>query len=339
MMVVLYHCNYMYYSHAAEQLAINTRQLSVLAMSVDIFFVISGFIMMLVSDRKDSTAISSVSFMADRIVRVVPVYWFYTALVALVGLAAPSLLRSATVNPETFIKSLFFIPFFRENGIPQPLLGVGWTLNYEMVFYVTFALLLPLGQWTRVAALAGVFGVLFAVGLAVGQDTIFGTFFSQSIVFTFVGGMILYLMLERWGPLPPASAAVLAAVAVAYLGWIDPADANWGRRLPYWGLPAMAIVYAALSLPQMGGRPARILERIGDASYSIYLTHIFTISGLYFAFSAVWRLDALPFTVVTFLVSIAIGCLAYVILERPMLRGARRIADALLRRRSSASVS
>ena len=111
---------------------------------VDIFFVISGFIMWVTTHDRPTTPLR---FMTNRIVRIVPLYWLITLAVAAMAFAVPSLFRGVVLTPEHVIKSLLFIPHYYP-GMPTrvwPLLLPGWTLNYEMVFYLVFAiaLLLP----------------------------------------------------------------------------------------------------------------------------------------------------------------------------------------------------
>ena len=103
---------------------------------VDIFFVISGFIMVYTTMDRE---ITPWSFMADRIARIVPAYWAATLGVFFLALVAPSLLQTSHMQWGELFKSLVFVPFRKANGLVQPVLFVGWTLNYEMFFYLMFA--------------------------------------------------------------------------------------------------------------------------------------------------------------------------------------------------------
>ncbi len=100
---------------------------------VDIFFVISGYVMML------STATGSHQFLLKRLIRIVPLYWAATLAVFLIALLIPSLLNNTSANLVHLIKSLLFVPFDKNGTGHQPLLTIGWTLNFEMYFYLLFA--------------------------------------------------------------------------------------------------------------------------------------------------------------------------------------------------------
>jgi peptidoglycan/LPS O-acetylase OafA/YrhL len=79
------------------------------------------------------------SFMANRIARIAPIYWTITLAVFTISPVAPSLLQATMPDWRELLKSLAFVPFEKSNGLTQPVLFVGWTLNYEMLFYALFA--------------------------------------------------------------------------------------------------------------------------------------------------------------------------------------------------------
>jgi hypothetical protein len=194
----------------------------------------------------------------------------------------PELMRSTQVSAETVVKSLLFIPFFQPNGNLAPVLGVGWTLNYEMGFYAVFAVLLGLGMRARVPAMALAFLALFILGKALGADNPFGVFLGHSITFEFVAGMALYLLHRQGLRAGPVQVAALLCFAVFVFGWtVINGPPSLDMRFFLWGLPAIAVVAAALSLPDVKGRLGRFLEYLGDASYSIYLSHLFVIAALF----------------------------------------------------------
>jgi peptidoglycan/LPS O-acetylase OafA/YrhL len=97
---------------------------------VDIFFVISGFIMMYVTENNQK------NFLVKRIIRIVPLYWILTLGVFSIAIFYPDLLNNTTANFEHLIKSLFFIPFDKNGSGHFPILFLGWTLNFEVIFYI-----------------------------------------------------------------------------------------------------------------------------------------------------------------------------------------------------------
>ena len=122
---------------------------------VDIFFVISGFIMVYASSRWFGSAQSPRVFLAHRIARIVPLYWATTMLYLAVVLFAPALLNSEYLAPGFVISSFLFIPAARPDGLVQPLYSLGWTLNYEMFFYALFAIAIAFPRRRGVPALIG----------------------------------------------------------------------------------------------------------------------------------------------------------------------------------------
>ena len=107
---------------------------------VDVFFVISGFIMCYTTAGVDQR--SPADFAMKRAARIIPIYYLMTLVLFAVGLVMPSLLASGSATFEQLAKSLLFIPYERANGAVAPVLFLGWTLNYEMFFYAIFTIAL-----------------------------------------------------------------------------------------------------------------------------------------------------------------------------------------------------
>ena len=109
------------------------------AAGVDVFFVISGLIMVHASRGLFAREGARGTFLKRRLARIVPLYWAVTLLYLAVALTTPALLNSALLDPAPILASFLFIPFTRPDGAVQPLYSLGWTLNFEMLFYVLFA--------------------------------------------------------------------------------------------------------------------------------------------------------------------------------------------------------
>ncbi|WP_189443753.1 acyltransferase family protein, partial [Salinicola rhizosphaerae] len=242
---------------------------------VDIFFIISGFVIT-VSTRGKS--LSMPQFLAHRLVRIVPAYWLYTAITATIIYFASSVMPDYGLSLSGLIKSLFFIPAENPAGYGYyPILPVGWTLNFEMLFYVVFAASLMLKVkwqlWAVVLAIV-IINTLFA------HQPFISSFYEDPIIFEFLLGMgigVLYsrhgIPSGRWWPM-----ALALASAATILGFNDPSGV---LRFVAWGLPSALLVIAFIAMePRLGHN--RIIKAMGDWSYSTYLLHVIVLwSGDY----------------------------------------------------------
>jgi exopolysaccharide production protein ExoZ len=287
---------------------------------VDIFFVISGFVMAISTRDLAQPGAARLAaawvFMKRRILRIVPLYWFYTLLKAALLLAIPALAVKSTIVPAHLAASLLFIPAMSPWGFIQPTLPVGWTLNYEMLFYVVFALAIALGA-PRIRFCLLVFLSVILAGRQFPGSVVLA-FYAQSIVFEFILGVCIAHALLRYGSGPAPLAAVLVAGGVLFtfgLGW-EPGS----ERLVPWGLAAAALVLGTVWLEPLIARAplASRLSFLGDASYSIYLSHTFVVPACVLALRRLGVLDPVAVSLVTALAVIAAGCASYLWLEKPM---------------------
>ncbi|HEX8168624.1 MAG TPA: acyltransferase [Beijerinckiaceae bacterium] len=296
---------------------------------VDVFFVISGFIMVHASARLFGAEGAGRTFLARRIARIVPIYWAVTTLYLAVALAVPEFLNREFLDWSYVAASYLFIPVTRPDGLVQPLYGLGWTLNYEMFFYALFAAAVAWPRKRAVPALAAVLVGLAAAGLLLrlaqpGPLPQPLGFWTDPIVLEFVYGMVLgYLHAEgvRLGPVPRAllsAGAVMILIAVASLWGV--LATPW-RALAY-GVPA-AMLVAAVALGRERrdeGRLARIGAAVGDASYALYLIHPFAIRA---GREVVWRsglagiVGPWTFVVLALAASVLAAVVVYRVFERP----------------------
>lgn len=101
---------------------------------VEIFSIISGYIM-IYSTRKEK---SKRHFLLKRFIRILPLYWLMTCFMYVIICVYPELSIMSEAKPEYLIKSMLFLPFQNSKNYDVPILGVGWTLNYEVFFYLIF---------------------------------------------------------------------------------------------------------------------------------------------------------------------------------------------------------
>ena len=128
------------------------------AAGVDLFFVISGFIMVYTSERLFGQRDGPGRFLTRRLIRIVPMYWALTTLVVVAwyGVKLPDHTTWTNV-----VGSYLFIPTLKPGGGTAPVLGVGWTLNYEMLFYFLFAITIMFQRRMAVIVLSALlFGIV-----------------------------------------------------------------------------------------------------------------------------------------------------------------------------------
>lgn len=284
---------------------------------VDLFFVISGFIMFVTTAEKPLTP---GEFFGLRLVRVVPMYWLMTLLMIVCAVVSPAAFRTLVMSPAAAAKSLLFIPYNSLSfpGEPWPVLVPGWTLNYEMFFYAIFALCLFVPPRWRLGSLVAALGALVAVGRLVGSSSSpFVWVYTSPLLLEFIAGcMIGYLWSKRSTPTSLA-VSVTGIAAGGYLLFMrgEPPFLGYSQMVG-----AALIVWCSLH-PLLCTIKSRLLMALGDASYSTYLTHLFTLGALrilwpHLAVQVTMRSTA-AFLVIAVSLSAAAGVLAYRALEKP----------------------
>jgi len=238
------------------------------AAGVDLFFVISGFVMVYSSESLFGRPNASLTFLLRRIARIVPLYWVMTSIMLAYVLARG--FAASDASPLQALASYFFIPYWRPSGVIDPLYGIGWTLNYEMFFYVVFASALVARREIAVAAIAVLFAAFVLVVPAKDYFPRQVAYLADPLILEFVFGMGIAMTYRAGVRLSPAVSAVLVVAAIAELVWS--ASAGDLPRLIGWGVPAAQIV-AALALIGRNVRFPAIFEKLGDASYALYLIH------------------------------------------------------------------
>lgn len=288
------------------------------AAGVDIFFIISGFIM--VHATRDANAFTgarhqAIDFLVRRAIRVIPLYWLallYNSKRAIV---------EGSVSPG-FLYDFLFIPRIstERGGDIAPSLPMGWTLNMEMVFYLLFAIAILFGSRKYLVLVSSVLAVVLA-GVLWDFNSVPLTFWTDSVFGEFALGIGVYFLFKsrRWTPSTPVAALLLV---LGFAGLALPNDDT--PRLVADGPFAALVVWSALYLAPAIGK-VRLLGLLGDASYSIYLTHAFALGICYKVLNMVDMSAPTPFNiafVMAFCVvgSALLGIAVYYALEKPMLK-------------------
>lgn len=282
------------------------------AAGVDVFFVVSGFIMMAISDARPT---SPVAFLRNRILRVAPAYWAATLLM-IIG-AATGLFPNLKLEFAHMLGSFLFLPVASPStGDLWPVLVQGWTLNYEIFFYAVFALVLLLKPGLRLAALTAILGLLVAGGSLLQTENPVVDFYTSPVILEFAAGAALAKLWQADRLPSPATGALLIVLSLSGFAAIQ----LFRLEFDAWscGPLAFLLVMGALAVEISGKLPvSRTLAYLGDSSYSIYLWHTFAISVMV---KLGTMLSLTPFLTVTIaiILGIAAGVAGYEFLEKPV---------------------
>jgi exopolysaccharide production protein ExoZ len=298
---------------------------------VDLFFVISGFIMVYTTERQP---LNATTFAIRRIIRIVPLYWAVTLAVFALAIVAPGLLGATQANPEWLVKSLLFVPFDKGDGTFNPVVAVGWTLNYEMFFYAIFALslLLPLKRAKYLIVIATILAFSLP-GFWMDFEGVAAQFYTRPILAEFAIGMVIALLFDR---LPAVTSTAMAWVvrvlgAAAFVALFASGIFNSeGLRVLVAGLSATTLVALMLMLERGGrGTKSKSLLVLGDASYAIYLTHLFVTQAFIIAAARLGIQDpgGSALMMIAALAAVAaVGVATWFLFEKPAGRLLRRAA-------------
>jgi peptidoglycan/LPS O-acetylase OafA/YrhL len=299
------------------------------ASGVDIFFVISGFIMLHVSFRAKSAPLSAMTFLSRRATRIYPFYWFCCLTMLLAS--ALGFMAHHHWNAAAAGASFLLLP----NA--NPLINVAWTLVYEVYFYLIFAAMLV---W-RSAGIAVIGTNLAIIGCAAAgfalPDGTVRAFLTNPIPLEFCFGLWLAWGFSirtegggRWpvGPALGVFALLLLAVAPLFVWHPNTSGLPGLPRVLAWGLPSVLLVAAALRIGKPQNAVSRFVVLLGDASYALYLTHVFVMIGYGKLLKAtvIGRYDQLWVVPCVIAMAVLIGILAHLYVEQPLLLGVRRLA-------------
>lgn len=240
------------------------------AVGVHVFFVISGFIMVLTSCQP-GRPYDAGKFFKRRFMRIYPIYWI--CALAYVGVHA-AIGNPYNLAPGEFVGALLLWP------ADAPLIiGPAWTLSYEMFFYLCFGLAMMLSLTRGLIVLGAVFLALIGLGIFLPDKGPALQLVTNTLLLEFLAGAVIGWLAHfgrlplRWGaPLVAASVALfLAGIAIGY------------DRVPSaisWGVPSALLVLGLVTWETASGASpvVRQLGKLGDSSYVLYLIHILVIT-------------------------------------------------------------
>jgi exopolysaccharide production protein ExoZ len=285
--------------------------------AVDIFFVISGFVMWFTTA---SNEISPLIFWRRRLIRIAPLYWLFLLLLVAVGLSEPQYLKTTELTPESVIKSFLFIPHFHATQkIIAPILIPGWSLNYEMFFYLVFGITLLIKSDTpRAIAIGIILCSLVLLGFSINPSGAVAATYTNPDLLIFLDGVILAVIYRAYN----IDSVILGLILIC-VGILLRCVGVVGDFGLFAGISPTLIVAGTLALePALRRAPSLLLHIVGNASYSIYLSHLFFLR----LSELVWRHFVGPgssieviYVTVAFIFAIGGGIGVHYLIERPML--------------------
>jgi exopolysaccharide production protein ExoZ len=286
---------------------------------VDLFFVISGFVMVYASDDLFGRRGAPALFMSRRLIRIVPLYWVVTTLFLLAALAAGTAVSEGAGNIANIVMSYAFLPTWRPDGEIKPIYSLGWTLNYEMLFYVVFAACIWQARRRALVAVTLILGIAIALhGMVPPQSAVLLSW-TDPIMAEFLFGMAIAAIATAGLTLRGGVRAGLVLFALLLLLTGHLLGIAESPQPVMTGVP-MAMLVAAAVLGQTVRVPRALLV-LGDASYALYLVHPFPM----WTVRLFWRwlhlsgpIAAIAYVAVSLLLAAAAAVAVYECFERPV---------------------
>lgn len=242
---------------------------------VDFFFILSGYFLMMSTENNGG----GVCYWKNKLMRLCPLYYIFTLMVAVGFKMAPSVFRSTVVNGETLLKSFLFIPCYARQGMIFPIYSIGWTLNLEMFFYVLFFLAMKINHRCRGFIASGMICVLIVLGMVYKPQNAIMKFWTQQMLFEFVLGIAVYGLQARIGEFKVNQKVCIVGIGVILLLQFSYKILLEGRYHLACSM-VLSTLLLLLCLPLKDMKVNHHLKQLGDMSYTLYLTHFFIVGTI-----------------------------------------------------------
>ncbi len=325
--VTLFHCVFWLHQSFGVSFPNTTYIAGLGASGVHIFFVISGFIMMWTNQDNSG---NWRKFLRKRFSRIYPSYW----LVALIGILLAIL--TGRMLPDQLTIWIGFVLLLPKGA--SAIIDVGWTLAYEVYFYIIFAVLIALrvSLQQRVIWLGAIFLVSTTIGVfwKPPSGIAFGLpkLITSGLLLEFAAGAVIGLFAIRSSPVPAWQGAVMVLAAILGFAVSVAVDYHAYPAIVLWGAPSILLVAGLVMLERSGWglKLFRKLSPLGDSSYALYLIHAILIPVLVHflpTYSSLNYLIFLAFVALLYLVNIAVAHLYYLKIETLLIRNTNNILN------------
>ena len=285
------------------------------------FFALSGFMVYYLYYKKFGNQGMIGKFLFSRFVRIYPIYWIVTFAVLLAIIIFPSLGEGHVKGVRTFITSLLLIPYET-----VPFLGVAWSLVHTVLFYLVFTVMffknriisfvLALG-WALISA-------AFSLNLLTSTNYVINYLFNSNNLIFLAGVACAYIVIRIKINIYVAWTFVVLGMIGFPLSWINAQYGFHGISLELTTTLASILLilgFSSIDL-QKDIKIPKLAQYLGDASFSIYLTHYYSVSAftLILLNPTFGVLPKMLIAIILIITSIICGCIVYSFLEKPINR-------------------
>ncbi len=323
--VVFFHCQQFSVDLAqalslrAPILWVYSKQEAIGSFGVDIFFVISGFVMSYIT-YKNHNKNYFWTFIKKRFIRVAPLYWLFTLIMILLLITFPNNYYSK-VDLKSIVYSFLFIPFIPTNFQSSPILPVGWTLNYEIFFYIIVAFGLFLKRRLFIISCGLSFIILISVPLLMRPTSTALIFLTNYFIIEFYIGFIICDFFMKY-KLNKNVVTILSIFTFILVILVCKNTSTSNIKFVYCVMSALLVICFSFYEKLHDIHNLNALKFIGDCSYSIYLSHYILIPILGSAIKNInisQYISIDMFLLYTWTVTIAAGCFIYLYVENPII--------------------
>lgn len=277
LMIIVFHAHSISQKHATQQGIVYFDLPILWNCCIELFFVMSGFLMIHMSRNLFGSPAGVRNFFLRRVTRTPPLYWIYTIGIAALFIAVPGLSAGGPMDLKTILGSLLFIPMER-----APVITIGWTLNYEVFFYtiIAFSIFLPYQAGWKAAV--AVIVALVATGYGLGLTSAPWSTWTNPINLNFVIGILVAVAYYAGFTLTRAGRWIAAVIGIALVLSLRRLVDGDLLRVVTMGLGIGCVIAAAtLSDKQWSlGRFHSIAHELSNQTYTMYLAHILILKFL-----------------------------------------------------------
>ena len=294
---------------------------------VDIFFIISGYIMVYITQNMHQKPHNIRIFLKKRFVRIVPLYWFYTLVALGIFLLIPERVNSAGGGTDV-LKSFFLLPLASNENY---LVGVGWTLHFELLFYILFSFGLLFSRTIgNIAVISAIlFSVLYSIFIPMEEMSYIFRSFLNDIFIEFALGIFLYFFLLKIKNIHWIISLISITIGVIGFFYLHVGGSVTGVHHIDTGTTAFLICFGVVSLEYFWKkRECKFLTTVGNASYSIYLLHPFILVAVVMVSSKLESILPLSETlliVIMFISSLIGGYISHIFIEKKLIKYSKKL--------------